>query len=78
MENRLVDLGRGKECVRCMERVTWKLTLSCVKQIANGSLLYGQETQTGALYRPRGVGWAEDEREVQKEGDICIPMADLG
>ena len=78
MENRLVDLGRGKECVRCMERVTWKLTLSYVKQIANGSLLYGQETQTGALYQPRGVGWTEDGREVQKAGDICIPMADLG
>ena len=32
-----------------------------------------QETQTGALYQPRGVG---DCREVQKGGDICIPMAD--
>ena len=26
-----------------------------------------RETQTGALYQPRGVGWRED---------ICIPMAD--
>ena len=32
-----------------------------------------QETQTGALDLPRGVG---DGREVQKGGDICIPMAD--
>ena len=31
-----------------------------------------QETQTGALYQPRGMGW----REFQKGGDICIPMAD--
>ena len=30
-ENRLMDMGRGKERVRCMERVTWKLTLPCVK-----------------------------------------------
>jgi len=29
--NRLVDMGRGEERVRCMERVTWKLTLPCVK-----------------------------------------------
>ena len=30
MENRLMDMGRGEERVRCMERVTWKLTLlSC-------------------------------------------------
>ena len=32
-----------------------------------------QETQTGALYQPRGVG---DWRGVQKGGDICITMAD--
>ena len=40
-----------------MERVTWKLTLPYVKQIANGNLLYTQETQTGTLYPSRGVGW---------------------
>ena len=34
-----------------------------------------QVTQTGALYQLRGVGWEGDGREVQKERDICIPMA---
>ena len=34
------------------------------------------EAQTGALYQPRGVGGKGDGREVQKGGDICIPMAD--
>ena len=29
--NRLVNFGRGEERVRCMERVTWKLTLPYVK-----------------------------------------------
>ena len=33
--------ARGKERMRFMERVTWNLTLSYVKQIANGNLLYG-------------------------------------
>ena len=32
-----------------------------------------QGTQTRSLYQPRGEG---DGREVQKGGDICIPMAD--
>ena len=32
-----------------------------------------QETQTGALYHPRVGGMG---REIQKGGDICIPMAD--
>ena len=56
IENKRKDMGRGEESVRCMERVTWKLTLPYVKYIANRNLL-PQETQTGALYQPRGVGW---------------------
>ena len=31
IENRLMDMGRGEEKVKCMERVTWKLTLPNVK-----------------------------------------------
>ena len=31
IENRLMDMGRGEERVRCMERVTQKLTLPYVK-----------------------------------------------
>ena len=41
IENRLMDMWRGEERVRCMERITWKLTLPYVKLIANGNLLYG-------------------------------------
>ena len=36
-----------------------------------------QETQTGALYQPRGVGWAGRGERVSKErGYMYIPMAD--
>ena len=35
-----------------------------------------QETQTGALHPPSGVGGEADGREVQEGGDICIPVAD--
>ena len=31
IENRLMDMGRGEERVRCMERGTWKLTSPYVK-----------------------------------------------
>jgi hypothetical protein len=34
-----MDMGR-REKVRCMARVTWKLTLPYAKQIANRNLLY--------------------------------------
>ena len=40
-KNRLMDMGRREERVRCMERITWKLTLPYVKLIANRNLLYG-------------------------------------
>ena len=36
-----MDMGRGEGRVRCMERVTWKLTLPYVKGRANGNLLCG-------------------------------------
>ena len=68
-----MDVGRGEERVRCMERVTWKLTLPYVKQIPTGIYCMSQETQTGALYQPRGE---RDGREAQMGGDICILMAD--
>ena len=44
------------ERVRCMQRVTWKLTLPYIRQ-PTGICCMAQETQTGALYQPRGVGW---------------------
>ena len=31
IENRLMDMGRGEERVRCMERVRWKHALPYVK-----------------------------------------------
>ena len=36
-----MEMERREERVRYMERVTWKLILPYVKQIANGNLLYG-------------------------------------
>ena len=31
-----------------------------------------QETQTGALYQPRGTGWGGDGREVQMGGNTYL------
>ena len=35
-----------------------------------------QETQTGALSQPRGVGGGGRGEGGSKRGDICLPMAD--
>ena len=31
IDSRLMDMGRGEERVRCMERVTWKLNITICK-----------------------------------------------
>ena len=67
-----MDMGRGEERVRCMERVTWKLTLPYAKWISNGNLLYDSELKQGLCNNLEGgVG-----REAQQRGDIHIPVAD--
>ena len=43
IENRLMDIGRGEERMRCMERATWKLTLLYIKYRANENLLICRE-----------------------------------
>ena len=49
-----MDMGKGKERVRRMERVTWKLTFICK---IDSQWEFAQETQTGALYQSREAGW---------------------
>ena len=46
----------------------------CKIDIANGNL--AQETQTGLWINLEGWDREGDGREVQKGGDICIPMTD--
>ena len=66
-----------EERVRCMERVTWKLTLPYVNWITNGNLLYVSRTQTGALHQLRAVEWGGRREGGSKgKGYIYIPMAD--
>ena len=48
----------------------------CKNRQPTGICCMAQETQTGALYQPRRVGWGGSWEEVQKGGDICIPMPD--
>ena len=57
IENRIMDRGRGEEMVRCIERVTRKLTSPYVNTQPVGICCVSQETQTGTLYQARGMGW---------------------
>ena len=43
IENRLMDMGRGEKRVRCMERVTWKLTFHMSNRyLTGGNEVYGE------------------------------------
>ena len=44
-----MEMGRGKERVRCMETVTRKLTLPYVKKRTNGNLLFVSGNSNGVL-----------------------------
>ena len=59
IENTPMDMlgGEMKETVRCMERVTWKLTIPCIKWIANGNLLYDSGNSNKVSITTSGVGW---------------------
>ena len=66
---RLMDMGRGEERVRCMERVTWKLTLPYVKWRANGNLLYGSgNSNRGSVSTQRGEMGREMGGRFKREG----------
>ena len=61
--------GEGEERVRCMERVTWKLTLPYVKQIDNRNLLYGSlNSNRASASSQRGGMGRETLRSFKREG----------
>ena len=73
MENRLVDMGRGEERVRCMERVTWKLTSPYVKYIANREFAVRlRKLKQELCINLEGWDGEGDGRDVQKGGDVYM------
>ena len=61
-----------KERVRCLERVTWKLTIPYVKYIANGNLLWdsGNSNRSSITIYKGGMG-KEMGGRFRREG-TCV------
>ena len=72
-QNRLMDMGRGEERVRCMERVTWKLTLPYVRHSEREFAVWLRKLKQGLCINLEEWEGNGDERELQKGEDICIP-----
>ena len=71
-----MDVGRGEERVRCMERVTRKLTLPYVKHSEWEFAVWLRKLKQGLCINLEGWDGEGDGREIQEGGDICTPMAD--
>ena len=71
-----MDVGRGEERVRCIERVTWKLTLPYKIDSQWEFAVCLRELKQGLCINLEGQDGERDGREVQKGEDTCIPMAD--
>ena len=63
--------------VRCMERVKWKTyTTICKIGSQQEFAVWLRKLKQGICINLERWDGEGDEREVQKGGDICIPMAD--
>ena len=59
-----MDMGREEERVRCMERVTWKLTLPYKMDSQQEFAVYLRELKQGLCDNLEGWDGEEDGREV--------------
>ena len=66
IENRLMDMGRGEERVRYMERVTWKLTLTYVKYTQWEFAVWLRKLKWGLCISLKGWDGEWDGREFKK------------
>ena len=70
--------GEGKERMRCVDRVPWKLTSPyvCTTGCQRGFAVWLRELKQGLCNNLEGWDGEGDGREVQEGRDICIPVAD--
>ena len=72
-----MDLGRGEERVRCMERVTWKHSTICKIDSQWEFAIWLRTLKQGPCINLERWGGEGEGREVQEGGNRCIPVADL-
>ena len=69
-----MDMGRGEERVRCMERITY---IAIHKMDSQWEIdVWLRKLKQELCINLEGWDGEGNGREVQKGEDICIPMAD--
>ena len=63
-----MDMGRGEERVRCMERVTWKHITICKIDNQHEFAVWLRKLKQGLCVNLAGQDGEGDGREVKQEG----------
>ena len=71
-----MDMGRGEERVRCMESNMETYITICNIDSQREFAVWLRKLKQRLCINLEGWDGERDGREVQKGGDICIPMAD--
>ena len=71
-----MDMGRGEERVSCMKSNMETYITLCKIDSQREFALWLRKLKQGLCINLEGWDGEGDEREFQKGGDICIPMAD--
>ena len=71
-----MDMRRGEERVRCMESNMETYITICKIDGQREFAVSLRKLKQGLCISLEEWDWEGDGREVQKGGDICIPMAD--
>ena len=74
IETRLTDMGRGEQRVGCMESNTETYVTKYKIDSQWESAVWLRKLKQGLCINLEGWEGARDGKEVQKGGDICIPM----
>ena len=76
IENRLMDMGRGEEKVRCMKSDMETYLTMCKTDNQREFAVCLRKLKQGFCISLEGWDGEGDGREVQEGWHICIPMAD--
>ena len=75
--DRLMDMGKGEERVRCMERNNMEAYIIIYKIDSQWEFpIWLRKLKQGLCINLEGWDGEGDRREVQKGRDICIPLPD--
>ena len=78
MKNRIMDMGRGEERVRYMESNMETYITICKIDSQWEFAVWLVKLKQGLCINLEGWDGEGGGREVQKGGDVCIPMAKKG